>query len=333
MLRHYKGSLGEFAYDDSIFMIKSIACRDALCYIGNEKTVGLPKGCINTRYMFCECKLTTGFSLSEDFDTSNVIDMTAMFHKCVLPDGFSMGPNFNTANVVDMTSMFSFCHACQTLDLGLKFDTGNVISMKHMFYGAVFTDSLILRDSFKTNKVEMMQGMFNKCVIGNKFRLGDCFDTSNVKDFRAMFYYFEFPVGFEFPRCFTTKNALIIDDMFYCAKFPDNFSLDIECNIKSGQLDVFENCYFPKGFSFGPRFSIDNDVKCIAVFDNCYVDGKSVNTVLCCKYAKDVVSYRNETYGGKYHKGRGAVSKFIAQKLDMVSRRDSKIKSEKMNLF
>lgn len=30
MLRHYKGSLGKFAYDDSIFMIKSIACKDAL---------------------------------------------------------------------------------------------------------------------------------------------------------------------------------------------------------------------------------------------------------------------------------------------------------------
>ena len=37
MLRHYKGSLGKFAYDDSIFMIKSIACKDALCYTGNEK--------------------------------------------------------------------------------------------------------------------------------------------------------------------------------------------------------------------------------------------------------------------------------------------------------
>ena len=29
----------------------------------------------------------------------------------------------------------------------------------------------------------------------------------------------------------------------------------------------------------------------------------------------------------------GAVSKFIAQKLNMISYRDSKIKSEKMNLF
>lgn len=90
---------------------------------------------------------------------------------------------------------------------------------------------------------------------------------------------------------------------------------------------------FPKRIFIWTKISIDNDVKCIAVFDNCYVDGKSVNTALCCKYAKDVVSYINETYGGKYHKGRGAVSKFIAQKLGMVSRRDSKIKSEKMNLF
>ena len=202
-----------------------------------------------------------------------------------------------------------------------------------MFYGAVFTDSLILRDSFKTNKVETMQGMFNKCVIGNKFRLGDCFDTSNVKDFRAMFYYFEFPVGFEFPRCFTTKNALIIDDMFYCAKFPKNFCLDIECNITNGQFDIFQGCNFSEGFSFGSRFSVASDVQSKAIFDDCYVNDKSVNTALCCKYAKDVVSYINETYGGKYHKGRGTVSKFIAQKLDMVSRRDSKIKSEKMNLF
>ncbi len=75
--------------------------------------------------MFCECKLTTGFSLSEDFDTSNVIDMTAMFHKCVLPDGFSMGPNFNTANVVDMTSMFSFCHAWVIVKFSRKWMINN----------------------------------------------------------------------------------------------------------------------------------------------------------------------------------------------------------------
>lgn len=169
-----------------------------------------------------------------------------------------------------------------------------------MFYGAVFTDSLILRDSFKTNKVETMQGIFNKCVIGNKFRLGDCFDTSNVKDFRAMFYYFEFPVGFEFPRCFTTKNALIIDDMFYCAKFPDNFSLDIECNIKSRQLNVFENCYFPKGFSFGSRFSVASDVQSKAIFDDCYVNDKMLHSVLPCNYAIDVVKYLNDTLGRRY---------------------------------
>ena len=53
MLRHYKGLLGEFNYHDDVFRVETKYCKDVLCYIGNDKAVSLPKGCTNTRYMFC----------------------------------------------------------------------------------------------------------------------------------------------------------------------------------------------------------------------------------------------------------------------------------------
>lgn len=109
MLRHYKGLLGEFDYHDDVFRVETKHCKDALCYIGNDKAVSLPKGCANTRYMFAGRELPEGFSLHESFDTSDVIDMTGMFYNSILPEGFSFGPNFNTGNVVDMTGMFEGC--------------------------------------------------------------------------------------------------------------------------------------------------------------------------------------------------------------------------------
>ena len=126
MLRHYKGLLGEFDYHDDVFKVDTMNRKDVLRYIGNDRAVSLPKGCINTRYMFAGCELPEGFSLHESFDTSDVVDMTGMFCNCNLPEGFSLGPNFNTDNVVDMTDMFEHCYAHTTLSLGPNFNTSKV---------------------------------------------------------------------------------------------------------------------------------------------------------------------------------------------------------------
>lgn len=299
MLRHYKGSLGEFDYDDDVFRVEIYNSSDILHYIGNEKTVSLPNGCTSTKYMFSNRSLPKGFSLYEGFDTRDVYNMVGMFYNCDLPDGFSLGSGFNTDDVLIMDDMFRGCHAHSTLNLGPMFSTKHVDFMDRMFAEAKFDNGLILGDNFDTSNVVSMKEMFRACEVGSKFSLGDKFDTSDVKYFGAMFYCFKFPDDFKFPNCFIIKDTASLDSMFYCTKFPKNFCLDIECNVTYGQFDIFQGCYFPEGFSFGPRFSIAKYVKCEDVFDDCYVDNKILNSALPCSYAIDVVKYLNEASGAK----------------------------------
>lgn len=117
-LKHYEGELGAFDYDSEEFIIQKYGSFECLHYHGKEKSIDLPKGCINTRYMFAGCELPSGFSLGEHFDTSAVIDMRGMFEKCKLPGSFSLGANFDTGNVIDMSYMFYGCKLTEKILFG-----------------------------------------------------------------------------------------------------------------------------------------------------------------------------------------------------------------------
>ena len=132
MIKHYKGKLGEFDYDDKEFKITDPYNKEHLHYIGKGLLVDLPKGCINTRYMFARCELPRGFTLG-NFDTSNVVDMDSMFYKCKIPKGFTLGDKFDTSNVRDMECMFSECEMPEGFTLGDKFNISKVRYINFMF--------------------------------------------------------------------------------------------------------------------------------------------------------------------------------------------------------
>lgn len=87
-LIHYEGELGVFDYDPEEFEIIKLHEKECLHYCGNGKSINLPEGCTNTRYMFYERSLPEGFSLGNKFDTSNVRSMSSMFMQCKMPEGF-----------------------------------------------------------------------------------------------------------------------------------------------------------------------------------------------------------------------------------------------------
>lgn len=165
---HYKGALGVFDYNPDMFEIRyglgnkfsPDARVEHLHYRGKTLNISLPKGCINTNYMFLECKLPEGATLSDDFNTKEVKNMRGMFFDAELPEGFSLGSNFDTCNVKDMTCMFYNCVLPEGFNLG----------------------------NFDTSKVKYMDNMFMYCKLPEGFTLGDKFDTSNVKDMCSMFY-------------------------------------------------------------------------------------------------------------------------------------------------
>lgn len=132
-LIHYEGELGVFDYDPKEFEIERLDDFDYLHYHGFGKSVDLPDGCINTRYMFYDCELPEGFTLGKRFDTSNVTSMEHMFYECKLSNGFTLGKNFDISNVRRMRGMFRDCDMPDNFYLGENFDISNVWHMEDMF--------------------------------------------------------------------------------------------------------------------------------------------------------------------------------------------------------
>ena len=137
--KHYKGSFGECNYDSRIFVVcKSHNDSEDITFLHYKEDCGLfpyvPEGYTSCYGMFKDCKLPKGFTLGNNFDTSNVTDMRAMFSYCELPKGFTLGDNFDTSKVRNMSYMFYGCKLSEDFALGDKFDISNVIDMTCMFY-------------------------------------------------------------------------------------------------------------------------------------------------------------------------------------------------------
>lgn len=169
-LIHYQGELGDFWYDPKEFEVLTHEVMDFeyLHYVGNNKTVNLPRGCISTRYMFRGCTFPEGFIIGNDFDTSEVVDMQGMFQDCEMPMEFSLGDKFDTSKVFDMAGMFANAILPADFTLGEKFTFRTAINLSNMFY----------------------------CVEFPKvFPLNDFTFTAN-RDYADMFYGCKFPAGF-----------------------------------------------------------------------------------------------------------------------------------------
>jgi hypothetical protein len=110
-----------------------------------------------------------------NWDTSNVIDMSYMFSYCV---NFNQPVNFDTKNVINMRGMFAFSFR---FNQPVNFDTKNVVDMSGMFVGCNNFNRLVNLD---TKNVVDMHCMFERC---HKFNQPVNFDTKNVTNMMAMF--------------------------------------------------------------------------------------------------------------------------------------------------
>ena len=182
MIKHYKGVLGEFDYDDKEFEVfYNFHDEEYLKYIGEGKSVDLPNGCINTRYMFSNCELPEGFTLGYNFDTYKVKNMYCMFENCILPEGFTLGNKFYTYNVINMDTMFYKCKFLEKYFLEDHFNTSNVKDMEAMFFGCTFPEEFTLGNKFDTGNVENMDMMFYNCKFHKQFNFGSKFKIDKVK--------------------------------------------------------------------------------------------------------------------------------------------------------
>ena len=179
-------------YDSDMFKIKRayLSNNKSISYLhfedDYEGSISLPEGLTLTFGMFAHCHIKPGCYF-ENFDTSNVIDMSRMFENCEMSDGFTLGDKFDTSNVKNMEFMFDCCNMADGFTLGNKFNTSNVKNMNNMFRNCNMSDGFTLGDKFDTSNVKHMRQMFWGCNIPDSFTLGDKFDMSNVEYTNNMF--------------------------------------------------------------------------------------------------------------------------------------------------
>lgn len=213
-LKEYHGELGDFVYDSRVFELEKQTGDSDILHKKKDYSgaISLPKVCISCYNMFYDINLEGCWF--EDFDTSDVKDMSWMFANCKLPEGFLLGDKFDTSSVKDMSYMFEHCKLPEGFSLGDKFDTSKVESMLGMFVECYLLDGFTLGDKFDTSSVDDMRWMFEGCNMHVGFSLGDKFDTSNVWNMHEMFMECQLPEGFSLGDKFNTSSVKWMDWMF-----------------------------------------------------------------------------------------------------------------------
>lgn len=119
MMKLYKGELGEFLYNDSIFRIENNITGDSLRYIGNGEKIQLPDGLISCREMFKDCiAKKLDFSI---IDTSNIKDFSFMFTDSNIKEIDLT--NFDFKNGEDFAGMFTQIFSSSYNDGVLRINT------------------------------------------------------------------------------------------------------------------------------------------------------------------------------------------------------------------
>ena len=132
--------------------------------------------------MFSDNNSLTSLDVSS-FDTSNVTDMHEMFFNCPNLTNLDLS-SFDTSNVTNMSEMFFECYGLVNLDVS-SFNTSNVTDMSNMFCLCLHLTSLDV-SHFDTSKVTNMSGMFSGCDVITSLDVSS-FDTSKVTDMSRMF--------------------------------------------------------------------------------------------------------------------------------------------------
>ena len=118
-----------------------------------------------------------------NFDTSNVIDMSSMFHSCTSLTSLNLS-NFNTSNVTTMNSMFYNCSKLQTIKVS-NFNTLKVSDMSFMFSFCKALTSLNL-NNFTIQSTTNISYMFQYCSNLTSLDLSN-FEASNVTTMTGLF--------------------------------------------------------------------------------------------------------------------------------------------------
>lgn len=193
-----------------------------------------PQSCMCMFYEMSNLKSIEGI---ENFNTSEVTNMSGMFYGCASIE-LDLS-HFNTSSVTDMIAMFYGCSSMKTLDLS-SFNTSKVTDMTAMFNSCAALTSLDL-SGFNTSLVSSMRSMFNECTNLQTVNMSN-WNTSNVTDMYGMFEKCESLASVDMSHFDATANENF-NSLFYNCKNLKNVKLPQSAtpNLESISL-MFSNC-------------------------------------------------------------------------------------------
>ena len=205
-------------------------------YIVSEAPIFAPSDCTS---IFNSFKKMIQINFNNNFNTSNVTNMSSMFYGCSSLTSLDLS-NFNTSSVMNMSSMFFMCSYLTSLDLS-SFNTSKVTSMERMFLQcSLFLTSIDL-SSFDTSSVTTMHGMFSGCSSLTSLDLKS-FDTSNVTSMGEMFRDCTSLTSLDLSS-FNTSKVTEMYRMFQNCKSLTNLNLtNLNVSNVTSMLDMFSNC-------------------------------------------------------------------------------------------
>ena len=138
----------------------------------------------NMSQMFEECYILENLDLSQ-FDFSNVINMGWMFNKCHKLKEIKGIKNFKNYQLKEILGMFGECNELEFIDLS-NFDISNVEDLGWMFNGCYKLKEIKGINNFNTSNVKNMKEMFAGCKALEYLDLSN-FKTFNFTDMTGMF--------------------------------------------------------------------------------------------------------------------------------------------------
>ena len=213
--------------------------------------------------MFDGCSSLTNLDLN-NFNTSKVTNMRYMFNKCSSLTSLDLSA-FNTSKVTNMQSMFSGCSSLTSLNLD-NFNTSSIMNIKQMFYHCESLITLNL-SSFKTLNVTNMYGIFESCKSLTSLDLSS-FNTSKVTTMEMMFFGCSSLVSLDLSS-FNTSNVTNMWNMFMsCSSLTSLDLSSFNTSKVTSMINMFSGCSSLTSLNLD-NFNTSNVTDMSSMFDGC----------------------------------------------------------------
>ena len=138
----------------------------------------------NCRYMFFELKNILNIKF-DNFDTSQVTDMTSMFENCQVLTEIVGLDKWDTSQVTNMYALFYNCSELTSLNVS-SWDTSQVTDMYQIFWSCYKLTEIIGLEKWNTSQIIDMRGIFENCY---KLSGEITISNPNITNYGSMFRY------------------------------------------------------------------------------------------------------------------------------------------------